>query len=187
MVRIQNKFLWTPQHMKRVPGMSSVDADVTQQLLNETTVVARTAVGIILLYDKGIIAEPTNRADMYVIHDLITRHLNRWGEIIANPLSGRTPPPAEDLYKMDAYAQYIASDADFHREALAAMGRVTDKSDFISQLLSRYGGSQRNNTNLIRQIDPLTQTSQPYAPVPMRNGIQDAWTNSAWGLMRGNS
>jgi hypothetical protein len=187
MVQVQNKFLWTPQHMRRVPGMSSQDNDVTQQLLNETSTVARTAIGIILLYDKGIIAELTNRHDIYTIHDLITRHLNRWGEIIANPISGRTPPPAEDLYKMDAYANFISADADFHREALAAMGHVTDKSDFISQLLSTFGGNQRHNLALIRQIDPLTQTEQQYIPAPMKNNIQDAWNNSAWGLLSGNS
>ncbi len=187
MVRIQNKFLWTPEHMKRVPGMSSPNSDVTQQLLNEWTTVARTAVGIILLYDKGIIAELTNRADMFTIHDLITRHLNRWGEIIANPISGRTPPPAEDLYKMDLYASFISADADFHRDALAAMGRVTDKTDFISQLLSTFGGSQSNNRNLIRNFDPTTQTDQSFVPTPGKNNIQDAWNSSAWGMISGNS
>lgn len=187
MVRIQNKFLWTPEHMRRVPGMSSPDNEVTQHLLNETTVVARTAVGIILLYDKGIIAELTNRADMYTIHDLITRHLNNWGEIIANPISGRTPPPAEDLYKMDAYAEFISADAEFHRDAMEAMGRVSSKTDFISQLLSTFGGSQSNNKNLIRQFDPMTQTEQPFNTAPMKNNIQDAWNNSAWGLISGNS
>lgn len=182
-VSIQNKFLWSDQLVKRVPGMSSNSEEVNQMLLNESTTVARTPVALILLYDKGIIPEFQNRNDMYVVHDLITRHLNRWGELISNPISGRKPPPEADLLKMDAYADFISEDANFHRDTLAAAGYVTDKNDFISQLLRKFGGSQQHILSPIRQVTPI---DVPNTIVP-GNNIRDAWNNSVWGLISGNS
>lgn len=184
LVSIQNKFLWTDHQIKRVPGMSSNSEETNQMLLNESTTVARTAVALILLYDKGIVAEFHNRNDMYVIHDLITRHLNRWGEIISNPLSSRKPPPESDLLKMDAFAEYIAVDANFHKDTLAAAGYVTDKNDFIAQLLRTFGGSQQH-LSPIRQVTPV-ETEIPNVIIP-GNSIRDAWDNSVWGLFSGNS
>lgn len=186
MVNIQNKFLWTDDHRKRLPGWSSHDPDTNQMLLNSVTTVARTPVALILLFDKGIVAEFQNRNDIYIVHDLITRHLNRWGEIISNPLSGRHPPPEEDLYKMDMFAEHIAADANFHRATLEAQGRLTQKSDFISELLRAFGGSQRHNSRLGRVTEENSVADITNVIVP-GNSIRDAWDNSAWGMINGNS
>lgn len=186
MVNIQNKFLWTDNHRKRLPGWSSHDSDVNQSLLNATTTVARTPVALILLFDKGIVTEFQNRNDAYIVHDLITQHLNRWGEIISNPLSGRRPPPEEDLYKMDMFAEHIADDANFHRATLEALGYVNVKSDFISDLLRAFGGSHRHDSRLGRVTEDLNIPEVTNTIVP-GSSIRDAWDNSAWGMINGNS
>lgn len=185
LVGIPNKFLWTDGHIKRVPGYSSPDEDTNRAMLNETTIVARTPVALVLLYDQGVEPVFQNRGDMLTIYNLLTEHLNRWGDIISNPISGRTPPPAEELLIMEDFTHHIYEDAMFEKDTLEAKGKLVSRRNSLEDFFQMFGGrSHRRFTPRLTEtplMDPVNQ------PPQIGSNIQTAWNNSPWSLINGNS
>lgn len=189
-VGLPNKFLWSDNHIKRLPGLHSEDSDVNKIILNEVTYVPRTIVAMVMLYDKGIEVQFKNRRDMYTAYDLITKHLNRWGELISHPLGGRKPPRAEELLMLEDFANFIFEDATFERATLEAEG-VRTQTDFLSDFFATFGGreSVRKQRQGIIETTGDTYSTTPVTPQQIQPGstIQTAWNNSPWSLISGNS
>ena len=188
-VGLPNKFLWSEKHLQSVPGLHSEDQDMNRILLNEVTYVPRTAVAMVMLYDKGIEVQFQDRRDMLVVYDLIKRHLDRWGEIISHPLGGRKPPPAEELLMLEDFANFLYADAAFERSTLEAQGMRTE-SNFLNDFFSMFGGREemRSRRRGLIEASDLPFGTQDVTPKPAQPGslIQTAWNNSPWSLINGN-
>lgn len=186
-VGIPNKFLWTEGHLKRVPGLQTADEDRNRQLLNEITVVGRTPVALVLLYDRGIDPIFQNRNDVLTVYNLLTQHLNRWSEIISNPISGRLPPPAEELLIMENFTHFLYEDAEFERETLEAKGKLVKREGSLDDFFAMFGGrSHRRNVTQLTQLTTPAQEPQNHGSM-IGSNIQTAWDNSPWSLINGNS
>ncbi len=189
-VGLPNKFLWSGDHLKRVPGLHSEDSEVNRVILNEVTYVPRSIIGMAMLFDKGVEVQFKDRRDMYTAHDLLTKHLDRWGEIIAHPLGGRKPPPADQLLVLEDFANFLYEDASFERATLEAQG-VRTQTDYLSDFFAMFGGreSMRRQRRGVIEADGLIRTDAPTEHQPVQPGstIQTAWNNSPWSLISGNS
>lgn len=187
LVSIQNKFLWTDHHLKRVPGLMTRDEDENRQILNERTIVARTPVALVLLYEDGVEPQFQNRNDMLTVYNLLTEHLNNWGDIISNPVSGRTPPPADELLIMENFTHFVYEDAMFEKETLEAKGVLVGRKDSLTDFFEMFGG--RNHRRNVSRFGGQTNVDQdqPVTPASIGSNIQTAWDNSPWSLINGNS
>ena len=108
-VKIQNMFLVSNTEKRHRPGYNSDDPAHESQTRMENTTVYRTAVGMTLLYDKGIIPYIVNKEDVLTVYDLITQHLNNWTREIQNPVSVLQPPPPIELLQLENFSQFSQS------------------------------------------------------------------------------
>lgn len=186
MVRMQNKFYWSEKHIQRVPGLSSTNEDQNSMFLNEYNVYSRTPVGLILLYDEGILTEFVDIKDSLTVYNLIIEHLNNWGKIISNKLSVKKPPPPEELLMMENFAEYISEQAMFEKATQMAKGVKVQKTEEIDNFLDVFGGRRRANLKSTQTESRSGYVPKPIVPreellKPQGSNLGAAWDVSQWG------
>lgn len=163
--RIQNMHLIKGVEKAHRTGYHSNDPDIEALTRSEYTEVYRTPVGMILLYDQGIIPYIVNKKDVLTIYNLITKHLNNWAREIQNPVSVLQPPPPLDLIQMETFSQYIYDDAMFEQASMGAKDRIANHDNSLQNFLDLFGGRSG-----LQQLRTTTVTD----PAALRS-IAEAW------------
>lgn len=179
-VRIQNKFLWDDKITRRAIGYHYNDDDANKELVNMFTTVYRTPVAMAMLYDKGVELVVDQRKDCLTIYNLINRHLENWAALIASPIPGRIPPPAEDFLVLENFSVSLYEDAAFEQLTEDAKGMIREQNH-IDQLLSPFGHRRRKQKMLVTTSVDENITTQPIQNASKQ--MRSAWDSSPWGVV----
>lgn len=148
-VRIQNKFIVNRKYnIPQSLGMLNDEED-RQRYYNSYTEVKLTTVGLAINFYNATPFAFVNQKDIEAVYTLLQRHLDEWAKLIANPLSGFRPPPAQDLKILNDFMQELKPIALHMQYVERQRNHVPEPG--IDEFFSLFGGKiveQEVNENL---------------------------------------
>lgn len=178
-VRIKNSHLYTKEHLRKVPGMSSGNPVLDAQFMNDKTAVARTVVGMAILFYEGVSIEFTKWDDIVNAYTWLKEHLDRWANEFKKPF-GKKPPPVEELLILDTFAEHISDVAlseirrrELYNEQQSNLNTV----DAMAMLAQLMGNSLTT---------PITISRNPELD-SYKSSILEAWEHCSWSDLNGNT
>lgn len=179
-VRIKNNQLYTKEHLRKIPGMSSGNEELDRQFMNDRTAVSRTVVGMAILFYDGVSIEFTKWDDIVNAYNWIKEHLERWAIEIKKPF-GLKPPPVEELLILDTFAEHISEVAltEIRRRELYN-NQITDLNTTDAfAILQGLMGSGNLGTSLV--------VNRNYEHDSYKSPIMEAWEHCSWSKLDGNT
>lgn len=179
-VRIKNNQLYTKEHLRKVPGMSSGNEEMDRRFMNDTTPVSRTVVGMAILFYEGVSIEFTKWDDIVNAYSWIKEHLERWAVEFKKPF-GLKPPPMEELLILDTFAEHISEVAltEIRRRELLDQNKQSINTIDAFALLQSLMGSGNLGTSMV--------INRNYELDSYKSPIMEAWEQCSWSKLDGNT